>query len=339
VATRRQDATTGPSGVRRFAGRAGAGVLAISLAGVLILAAPAAGHVGGGAADAAMAGVASKVGGPLPAGRYGVLAAGRPATRCTVDDRRLGQISGLAERADGFAVVNDTGPIIWRLDDTCRPIRRTVLVVPRPHDPAASPPGGKPFDTEDIATDASGAFWIGDIGGNTTYRTAVSLYRWMPGTATTAVTRYDLAYPDGAHDAEALLLGHDGRVVIVTKTRYIAGVYLAQAPLRPVSHLQLVGGFDVRKFCPSCHGGSVLVTGGAVSKDGTRLALRTYDRAFEWYAPSGDIVGAILHATPQQILLPPSRQGEAIAYTDDARTLLTATERVPAPIGAVPLRR
>jgi hypothetical protein len=251
----------------------------------------------------------------------------------------LGQISGLVERPGGFAVVNDTGPIVWRLDNACVPIRRTVLRPPAAHDPAASPPGGKRFDTEDVAIDGTGAFWIADIGGNTTHRTAVSLYRWLPGTAATAVTRYDLDYPDGAHDAEAMLLAHDGRIVLVTKASRTAGIYLVDPPLQPVGRLRLVGAFDVRRYCPGCRGRSVLVTGGAVSRDGTRVVLRTYDRAFEWHAPNGDIVRALQVGKPRQILLPPSPQGEAIAYTGDARTLLTATERVPAPIGAVPLRR
>ena len=275
---------------------------------------------------------------PRWSGPAGARGTGRSVTRCVVGDRRLGQISGLVERPGGFAVVNDTAPVVWRLNGACEPIRRTVLRPPAPHDLAASPPGGKPFDTEDVALDAAGAFWIADIGGNTTHRTAVSLYRWLPGTAATAVARYDLAYPDGAHDAEAMLLVPGGGVIIVTKTRRTAGVYLADAPLGPVGNLRLVGGFDVRRSCPGCRGRSLLVTGGAVSRDGTRVALRTYDRAFEWYAPGGDILAAILGGPPRQILLPPSRQGEAIAYTSDARTLLTATERVPAPIGAVPLR-
>lgn len=281
----------------------------------------------------ATAGAAPAGSGSGPAGGVG-----RSVTRCVVGDRRLGQISGLVERPGGFAVVNDTAPVVWRLNGACEPIRRIVLRPPAPHDLAASPLGGKPFDTEDIALDAAGAFWIADIGGNTTRRTVVSLYRWRPGTAATAVARYDLAYPDGAHDAEAMLLLPRGGVLIVTKTRRTAGVYLADAPLRPVGRLRLVGGFDVRRSCPACRGRSLLVTGGAVSRDGTRVAVRTYDRAFEWYAPGGDILGAILGGPPRQILLPPSRQGEAIAYTSDARTLLTATERVPAPIGAVRLR-
>ncbi|GAA3388009.1 hypothetical protein [Cryptosporangium minutisporangium] len=266
-------------------------------------------------------------------------AAGRPSTRCVVADRRLGQISGLVERPGGFSVVNDTGPVVWRLDAGCRPIRRTVLRPPAPHDPDAAPFGGKRFDTEDIALDAAGAFWIADIGGNTTYRVAVSLFRWRVGTAATAVHRYDLRYPDGAHDAEAMLVTRRGAVVLVTKTAQAAGVYVADAPLRPTGWLRLVGRFDVRQACPTCRARSRLITGGAVSRDGTRAVLRTYDRAFEWHTPDGNIARAIVTRVPRQIRLPASRQGEAIAYTTDARTLLTATERIPAPITAVPVRR
>ncbi|SHN45881.1 hypothetical protein [Cryptosporangium aurantiacum] len=265
-------------------------------------------------------------------------AVGRPVTRCVVADRRLGQISGLVERPGGFSVVNDTGPVIWRLDAGCRPIRRTVLRPPAPRDPDAVPLGGKRFDTEDIALDASGTFWIADIGGNTGYRLAVSLFRWRVGTAATAVARYDLRYPDGAHDAEAMLVTRRGAAVLVTKTAGAAGVYVADAPLRPTGWLRLVGRFDVRRACPACRARSRLITGGAVSRDGTRAVLRTYDRAFEWYAPDGNIARALVTRAPRQIRLPASRQGEAIAYTTDARTLLTATERIPAPIGAVPIR-
>ncbi|TQS40892.1 hypothetical protein [Cryptosporangium phraense] len=281
---------------------------------------------------------AAVLAGPAPASAGPVPAVGRPATRCVVADQRLGQISGLVERPGGFSVLNDTGPVLWRLDGSCRVTHRTVLRPPAAHDPAAAPLGGKRFDTEDLAVDASGAFWIADIGGNTTRRTAVSLFRWRLGTPATAVTRYDLKYPDGPHDAEALLLSRRGQVAIVTKTVEAPGVYVANAPLAPVGSLRLAGRLHIRRWCPSCRYRSRLVTGGAVSADGKRVVLRTYDRAFEWSAPTGDVVGAMLSGAPRQIALPASRQGEAIAYTSDAKTLLTATERIPAPIAAVPVR-
>ncbi|GAA0262093.1 hypothetical protein [Cryptosporangium japonicum] len=271
-------------------------------------------------------------------GRAAVRDLARPFTRCVVADQRLGQISGLVERPGGFMVVNDTGPVVWRLDAGCRPIRRAVLRAPVAHDPNATPRTGKRFDTEDIALDHRNNLWIADIGGNTTRRTAVSLFRWRMGAAAEAVTRFDLRYPDGAHDAEALLLARGGQVLIVTKTSAPAGVYVADAPLRPAGALRRAGRVDLRRACPDCRARSRLITGGAVSKDGTRAVLRTYDRAFEWYAPRGDLARVITTQVPRHINLPESRQGEAIAYTADARTLLTATERIPAPIGAVPIR-
>ncbi|MFG1924894.1 hypothetical protein [Cryptosporangium sp. NPDC048952] len=292
-------------------------------------------------AAAVVAGVFTIASAEAPArasGRTTVRELGRPVTRCVVGDRRLGQISGLVERPGGFMVVNDTGPVVWRLDAGCRPIRRAVLRPPAAHDATASPRGGKRFDTEDIALDRHDNLWIADIGGNTSHRTAVSLFRWHMGAATTAVTRFDLRYPDGAHDAEALLLARSGQALIVTKSSGPAGVYVADAPLRPAGRLRLAGHVDLRRACPDCRARSRLITGGAVSKDGTRAVLRTYDRAFEWYAPRGDLARVVTTRVPRHIDLPESRQGEAIAYTADARTLLTATERIPAPIGAVPIR-
>lgn len=271
-------------------------------------------------------------------GRTAVRDLGRPVTRCVVADRRLGQISGLVERPGGFVVVNDTGPVVWRLDAGCNPIRRSVLRPPPAHDPNATPVGGKRFDTEDVALDSDGTLWIADIGGNTAHRTAVSLFSWRLGAPATAVGRYDLRYPDGAHDAEALLRTRSGRVLIVAKTPGPAGVYVADAPLRPTGQLRLAGRVDLRRACPECKARSRLITGGAVSADGTRAVLRTYDRAFEWHAPHGDLARVVTTEVPRLFSLPASRQGEAIAYTADAKTLLTATERLPAPIAAVPIR-
>ncbi len=44
---------------------------------------------------------------------------------------------------------------------------------------------------------------------------------------------------------------------------------------------------------PVPHAGTMAVTGGAVSKDGTVVALRTYTDAYLYAAPDGDIVKAL----------------------------------------------
>ena len=79
--------------------------------------------------------------------------------------------------------------------------------------------------------------------------------------------------------------------------------------------------------------GSVLVTGGASSADGSVIALRTYTDAYLYAAPDGDVLAA-LRRTPVRIPLPGEKQGEAIAFDPDG-TLLSGSEGVGQPIRAV----
>ena len=77
---------------------------------------------------------------------------------------------------------------------------------------------------------------MGDIGDNLAQRPSISVYRVseprLPaGGAVTALraTRFDLRYPDGPRDAEALLRDpNGGKLVIVQKRAFGgAGVYVA----------------------------------------------------------------------------------------------------------------
>ncbi|MFD1051940.1 hypothetical protein ACFQ1S_43450, partial [Kibdelosporangium lantanae] len=78
----------------------------------------------------------------------------------------------------------------------------------------------------------------------------------------------------------------------------------------------------------------ILITGGAVSADGTVVALRTYTDAYLWSAPNGDIETA-LKGNPTRIPLPNEPQGEAIAFEPDG-TLISGSEGTGQPIRAIP---
>jgi hypothetical protein len=82
--------------------------------------------------------------------------------------------------------------------------------------------------------------------------------------------------------------------------------------------------------------GQVLITGGAISPDGRRLALRTYTDAYVWPLTRSDVVTALMGA-PQRIALPPSPQGEAISFSADSRSLVLASEQLPSVVTQVPL--
>lgn len=250
-------------------------------------------------------------------------------TLCTIRDARISESSGLAAGGDSLYTVNDGGSRlrVFVLDRSCR-VRRTV-------DASLDP-----YDVEDLARAGDGTLWLADTGDNALARSTVALERLRPdGTA----TLFRLSYPDGPHDAEALLLDRSGRPYVVTKEPLSSGVYTPVGPLsagRPTVLRKVA----TLSFGPTGTAGGpvgtvsqVLVTGGAVSADGRLLVLRTYTDAYLWPAPDGDLEAALRSGRPRRIPLPATPQGEAVAVSPDGRTLLTSTEGTPAAVHEVPL--
>ncbi|MEU4626808.1 hypothetical protein AB0G04_43360 [Actinoplanes sp. NPDC023801] len=248
-----------------------------------------------------------------------------PATSCRVTDDRLVEISGLAVHGNGYVVVNDgadedSGRRIFFLDRRCKVTR--ALKYP-----------SRPQDTEDLARGTDGTLWVGDIGDNDGERDSIGVWRLAPGARTPQLFR--MSYPDGAHDAEALLVAGDGTPIVITKDPFTAGVYVPDGPLNPKSttRLRRAGAFGIPvtgTANPFGFRGRLVVTGAATSPDGRRLAIRTYADAFEIdvAAPgtAAGVVEAISAGSPRRIELPDEPQGESIAYTTDGTALLTVSE-------------
>jgi hypothetical protein len=248
---------------------------------------------------------------------------------CTIRDSRIPESSGLAASADRLWTINDGGSRlqVFELDRTCR-VRRVVTA------------GIDPYDVEDLARAADGTLWLADTGDNSLNRSTVAVERIRPdGSA----TLFRLTYPDGPHDAEAILLMPSGEIYIATKEPLSSNVYTpvgrlsASRPtaLRRVASIGLLptgtpGG-------PVGTAGQVVVTGGAVSPDGRSVALRTYTDAYVWAVPSGDVAGALKSGDRRRLPLPPTAQGEGLAYASDGRSLLTSTEKLPGPVQVIPL--
>jgi hypothetical protein len=249
-------------------------------------------------------------------------AAAAPAPVCTVTDPRLNEISGLVRTADGYVVIDDSSDQSshWRiffLDDRCA-VTRTARYPSTPR------------DTEDLTQARDGTLWVADIGDNGRSRQTVALWRLAKGGRSPVL--YRLTYPDGAHDAEALVLSGDGTPVIVTKDPGSASLYQPAAALRAGATVPLrrVGGFDLPSSDtsnPFGFAGRLVVTGGATAPDGSRVVLRTYADAFEFAVTGGDVVRAITTGTPRVVPLPDEPQGESIAYDRDGRSLLTVSEQ------------
>ena len=241
-----------------------------------------------------------------------------PQSWCTVDDPRLAELSGLAVVEGGVWAMADGGRRIQlhRLDpDTCAVVDSRTATV-------------DPYDAEDLAVGPDGALWVGDTGDNDQRRDTVALIV-VPARGEPVLHR--LTYPDGPHDAEALLVDARGVPTVITKSVGMAGVYQPEGLLRGAGPTPLVHVTDVALPSSTTQGGPIgglgtrTVTGGAVSADGRVVALRTYTDAWLFPVPHDGGVADALRGTPVQVPLPGEPQGEALAFAADG-TLLSGSE-------------
>jgi hypothetical protein len=253
---------------------------------------------------------------------------GQPSTICQVTDPRLPELSGLVVVGDQMVAINDGGDqiTVYVLDMSCA----VVDVRTAPVDP---------YDPEDMAVGPDGTVWLADTGDNRTDRPTVALLALHPDGSTGV---YRMSYPDGPHDAESLLLTPDGTPYVVTKEIMgSSGVYRPSVPIAEGIVVPLARVATVNFTLTGTEGGPVgragqlMATGGAVSRDGTLLALRTYTDAYVWPLSNSDVPTA-LAGTPVRIALPPAPQGEGISFSADDRQLVVAGEGLPGDVTLVP---
>jgi hypothetical protein len=210
--------------------------------------------------------------------------------------------------------------------------------------------GARNRDWEDIAIGpgpkrGTPYLYIGDIGDNQRVRDGVTVYRVPepdtkgPGRETAKAEEIRLRYPEGPRDSEALAVHpQTGDLYLITKGSGDAGteVFRARAPLRagdPIS-LERVGTialpleFDLGYLTGR-------VTGAAISPDGRSVVVCDYLRAYEADVPQGRTLSEAWPTKFHVIDPGPRKQGEAVTYSRDGKTILLTSEGAPCPLFAV----
>lgn len=261
-----------------------------------------------------------------------------PPTRIgRIKDPAINESSGLvASRTTpgAYWTHNDSGdgPFIYALNPRGESLGtfRVTGAGARDWEDIAAGPGPKPNRSY---------LYIGDIGDNSANRSDIVVYRVLepqitPSDKTSskkqprvteAAEAIRFVYPDGKHDAEALMVHPaTGNLYIMTKRPFAnTVVYEATAPLNPgkLTTLKKLGEVHV----PSIFGGTI--TGGSISPDGRRVALCDYFQGYEMVLPASSknfddiwkekLTGFDLGKRPQ---------GESITYRLDGNALLATSE-------------
>jgi hypothetical protein len=267
---------------------------------------------------------------------------GPPTTIATIKEKAITESSGLAASRTtpgAYWTHNDSGdgPFIYAFDtrgDSLGIFRVT---------------GAQAVDWEDMAAGpgpqaGKSYLYLGDIGDNNEARDEVVVYRVLEPSLTAATRKLTkarpgstepaeairLKYPDGKHDAEALLVHPTtGNIYIVNKVP-IANpvVYEATAPFNgKVTTMKRLGEIHV----PSIFGG--VVTGGSISPDGRRVALCDYFQGYEIVLPaSSRDFDDIWRQRMTGFDLGKRKQGESITYRLDGKAFLATSEGKQSPL-------
>lgn len=263
-----------------------------------------------------------------------LLLAPQPSLLCEIREKEINESSGLAASRAADKVLythNDSGdkPRFFRFDESGKVTATFTLK------------GAKAVDWEDMAAArVKGTNWIflGDIGDNGRVRKTVTVYRVKEPKAkekSRDLDKFDewtIRYSDAPHDCEALMVHPlTGDVWLVTKDRGEGThVFVVRRPKgKGVQSAEKAGSLTI----PFKGLGAGMVTGGDISPDGRRVAIRTYAGVLEftatgsfddWFKGQGRALAPAGEA-----------QGEAIAYSRDGARLITSSEGTPCLVSLV----
>jgi hypothetical protein len=266
---------------------------------------------------------------------------------CYGEPVRLGRFDAEAiPEASGLAASALDPDLLYLLDD--RPGTEAIWAVRTDGTMLGALPvaGMDARDGESLANgpcpDGSPCLFVGDIGDNLRSRDDIVVHRVpepdLSGGLPVEPLAGDVArfrYPDGAHDAEALLVDDAGRVHVVTKapfdrqTRETGEARLYRAEAFADGVLTDLGPVPVPPPRAPLQSGFVgtVVTGGE-HREG-RVLLRTYDAVLEYIAPPGDAdLAGLAGWTVREVPSAFEAQSEALTWAADGCGYLTAGEMV-----------
>jgi hypothetical protein len=185
-------------------------------------------------------------------------------------------------------------------------------------------------DWEDMAIapgpiDGTPYIYLADIGDNDQTYAQHSVYRFPePVSMANEVReaeRIIFEYPDGPHDADAILVDNNTKdIYVITKSNSSSRVYRLAYPQKTNE----VNKAAYRVTLPISN-----ITSAAMSEDGQEILARTYDKIYYWNSAKEPSLSpeAVMSKTPESLAHQPEPQGEAICFKNNRGGFFTLSER------------
>ena len=178
--------------------------------------------------------------------------------------------------------------------------------------------------------------YVGDIGDNRSGRPHLFIHRFEEPSFeldTNAPFRIELTdfetikyvYPDGARDAETLMIDPKTKdLIIITKREVNVHVYHLPYPQRTDGEnadIYFRGKLPFRT-----------IVGGDISPNGDEILIKDYGAVYHWQNASEDPVATLFDRAPKTVDYVPEVQGESIgwAWKGDGYFTITETEKIQA---------
>ena len=192
------------------------------------------------------------------------------------------------------------------------------------------------LDCEDIAVGkgpkpGKSYVYLGDIGDNFNGRPYVTVYRfeeksaWIKKTVNHVVpSQLHLNYPDGSKDSETLMVDPlQSLLYIINKRTDTIRIYTTPLMFKDneTRVLTLQGKIHIPGFKPFKY-----ITSGDISKDGSRILLKSYGKVYYWQRKGNEPVWKTMQSKPAELPYELQQQGEAIGFTADGTGYFTTSE-------------
>lgn len=245
--------------------------------------------------------------------------------------------AGVIDEASGIADSRANPGFLWVEQDSGNPPELALLAHNGNHAKKIYIKGLDNRDWEDLALakgpEANGYYiYLAEIGDNLLQYANYFIYRMKePSVSADTVFTYEkiaFKYPDGANNAEAILVDSDTKdIYIITKSDIKTNIYKLAYPqsTTAITQASLVGSLPL-----------TVVVGAAISPDGSEIIVKTYTTLNYWKRTGGESIEQVLKKPATSLKYTLEIQGEAVCFKNDNSGFFTLSEK-PAMAAAVSL--